>query len=709
QPVFRNFLLSSAGYGHGEGGAGKPGSRALYGGHSHVGTMIYLGSNWPERYRNQLFTHNLHGHQMNRQINEREGSGFNTVHAGSDQLFTPDPRFIGVDLKYGPDGAVYMIDWYDKQHCHTNKTEAWDRSNGRLYRMAWAETYKPVKIDLRKKTRPELLSLALSKDEWLSRTARRLIQEGGPGQLEGRWPNGLETDQFNLVVASDSDPAAALRAMWTLQANGLSTAHIAINHKDENVRAAAIHLRSEHTIPASRLLQIASSDPSAMVRLAVASILTTDAPDIAPSIRWEITEALAAREEDRDDIYLPKMIWYGMAKWAHSAPARAIRIADTTPMPVLADSIIWYFSRSAEGRALIAKRLEAADPATAEHLLGLMAFSLPASGQLPPPPNWAELAARLRNPGTAPALDKLGGLFGDAEIVAAMRQTLADAEAAPKIRQEAFEFLKASGDTGCAGEFVAVLAEPAFRSQVLPLMGRFDDPVVAAALLALLPDLEGGDRNAAVGALSSQPELASAILTAIKSGSAEKSLLTSLHIRQMQTLRDKAVDRLIEEVWGRANESSADAKATIEKYRKLYTDAPLWSFDRSAGEAVFTKACAICHTKDGKGKLLGPDLTGSHSSGLDYFLESIIDPNAVIGENFQLNIITQNDGKIVSGMPANETDDLITIQTLTEAVEIPKASINTRQVLDQSMMPPALLESLPEKEVIELLKYLTTE
>ncbi len=183
--VFRNFLPSSARYGHGEGGAGKPGSRALYGGHSHVGTMIYLGSNWPEKYRNQLFTHNLHGHQMNRQANEREGSGFNTVHAGSDQLFTPDPRFIGVDLKYGRDGAVYMIDWYDKQHCHTNNADAWDRSDGRLYRMSWAETYQPVKVDLRNKPLSELLKLALSKDEWLSRTARRLIQEAGSRPAAG--------------------------------------------------------------------------------------------------------------------------------------------------------------------------------------------------------------------------------------------------------------------------------------------------------------------------------------------------------------------------------------------------------------------------------------------------------------------------------------------------------------------------------------------
>ncbi len=67
-PVFRNFLLASARYDHGAGGAGKPGSDAIYGGHSHVGTMLYFGDNWPDEFRGHLFTHNLGGHQMNQQV-----------------------------------------------------------------------------------------------------------------------------------------------------------------------------------------------------------------------------------------------------------------------------------------------------------------------------------------------------------------------------------------------------------------------------------------------------------------------------------------------------------------------------------------------------------------------------------------------------------------------------------------------------------------
>jgi hypothetical protein len=102
-PGLRNFLPSSARYDSGEGGAGKPGTSAVYGGHSHVGTMIYLGDNWPAAYRDHLFTHNLHGHQINHQVNVRTGSGYETFHGGHDVLFSPDPTYLPVDLQYGPD------------------------------------------------------------------------------------------------------------------------------------------------------------------------------------------------------------------------------------------------------------------------------------------------------------------------------------------------------------------------------------------------------------------------------------------------------------------------------------------------------------------------------------------------------------------------------------------------------------------------------
>ena len=176
-PDLKNFLPASARYDSGEGGAGKPGSGAIYGGHSHVGTMIYLGDNWPDIYRNHLFTNNLFGAQMNHQENIREGSAYETFMEGFDLMCAPSPTYLALDLQTGPDGAVYLIDWCDLQHCHNPNPDKWDRTNGRIYRLSWAETYHPVKVDLGAKSDLELAQLHTHHNDWYSRTARGLLQE----------------------------------------------------------------------------------------------------------------------------------------------------------------------------------------------------------------------------------------------------------------------------------------------------------------------------------------------------------------------------------------------------------------------------------------------------------------------------------------------------------------------------------------------------
>src|SRR5439155_3565212 len=100
------------------------------------------------------------------------------------------------------------------------------------------------------------------------------------------------------------------------------------------------------------------------------------------------------------------------------------------------------------------------------------------------------------------------------------------------------------------------------------------------------------------------------------------------------------------------------------------------------------------------------DLTGSWRNGADYFFENVIDPNAVVGLDYQLTVIGRRDGAVVSGMVEKETDTAVVLRTATETIAIPKDQIKTREITAQSLMPPGLLEALPEKEAIDLLKFL---
>jgi len=708
-PDLKNFLPASAEYDSGEGGAGKPGTTAIYGGHSHVGTMIYLGNNWPDIYRDHLFTNNLHGHQMNQQENVRQGSGYETMHAGYDLLFAPDPRYIAVDLQTGPDGAVYLIDWCDLQHCHNPDAEKWDRTNGRIYRVSWAKTYHPVKVDLSLMNDLELAKLQLHHNDWYCRASRQLLQEhAAAGKVD---PQAVAW--LNDLAATSQDSSRVLRALWTLHVIGaLDSARLsaALQNPSDFVRSWAIQLATEKAgaplISSKILTRIAKEDPSPTVRLALASAM----PELSLDACWAVGSALAAHGEDAKDRFLPKMIWFGLAPAIEKDFARGLALAKTTPLPSLADSIRWDAATHAEGRELLVTHMLTAPQEEAGRDLRILGFGLKSEASLPAPKAWPQAEARFQEEAANRALvSQLAALFGDQKVIANTRAALADTHSSPAERRAAFDLLKRIGDKDSAPVFATLLDQNEYRSAVIPLLAGSSDPTMAAALLRRFGSFNDADKNAALTTLTSRPSLAIALLDAVKSGAFDKKLLSSFHVRQMRNLHDTALDQSLDQAWGKVNDSSEAAKATISRLKKTYEEAPLWAFDAGAGKLVFQQTCAVCHSMNGVGGKLGPDLGGSWRNGLSYFLENIVDPNAVVGEAYQLSVITRRDGSVLSGIVDSETDTAVSIHTLTEAAIVPKTEIKERQKYAQSLMPPGLLEALPERKVIELLKFLTSK
>src|SRR6185295_4488376 len=136
--------------------------------------MIYQGGAWPAAYRNQIMTINIHGHRVNSDVLERRGSGYVGKH-GPDFLRSTDPWFRGLNLKYGPDGGVFVSDWSDVGECHD--TNSVHRTSGRIYKVAYGEAKAIEGFDLAKLPDVELAELQLSKNDWYVRQARRLLQE----------------------------------------------------------------------------------------------------------------------------------------------------------------------------------------------------------------------------------------------------------------------------------------------------------------------------------------------------------------------------------------------------------------------------------------------------------------------------------------------------------------------------------------------------
>ncbi|QDV22515.1 PVC-type heme-binding CxxCH protein [Aureliella helgolandensis] len=751
-PEMRNFLLASARYGHGEGGAGKRGTRAVYGGHSHVGTMIYLGDNWPAEYRNQLFTHNLHGHRINRQENRREGSGYNTVHAGTDVLLCGDPQYVAVDLQYGPDGAVYTSDWYDPRHCHSPNNEQWDRGNGRIYRMKYNATYTPAKVDYTQVADSELIAAQLHSNEWHVRMARLVLTERA---VTGNVDQSA-IQELRKMATSHADETRRLRALWCLHAIAeidLEIARELINDQSEYLRAWVVQLLAEDaTLPGNLefedlLIDLASREHSLFVRQYLASATSR----LSQPTAWTILEQLATQPDNAVDRNLPLLIWQQLAERMADNLPRAIALADSTKIPVLKNYILWYAPQlSAAGRDAVAERLASSRGNERVQLLSLFSVGLQGMRGLQQPAAWTAIANALydsKDASTRQAAQNLGATFGDEALFDQMRITLAAEDSTTESKAHALSILASdlpagtwaklpavadntTADGSRASSSAALRAEAAEIKNVshqnaLLLMSALDtpelavaairqlksynDPRVASELISRLPVWQGETSEIAMETLCSRVPWAKQLLAAFESKRIDKGKLTAFYARQMSNLGDEQIVSQLTKLWGKLGESSAETKSAIENLVAQYSEAPLWAYSRSAGEGHFKTLCASCHVKSDLSQRIGPKLEGSGSKGIHYIVENILDPNAVIGKDFQARQILTIDGLIVTGVIIKETDSAVTVRTANATQTIARDDIEEIVISKTSFMPQGLLGTLNDQQQLELLKYLMSK
>jgi hypothetical protein len=307
----------------------------LGGGHAHAGAMIYLGGNWPDKYRDSIFISNIHGHRINNDLLERRGSGYVGKH-GPDLLRSSDPWFRALNLKYGPDGGVYINDWADVGECHDTKSV--HRTSGRIFKVVYGTPKAVEPFDLAKKSDLELVALQLHANEWYVRQARRLLQERA---IAGRDLAEAHA-ALRKILADNPDVPRKLRAVWALfSSGGLAEKDLValLDHENEHVRAWAVRLlvdeRKAPAAAAEKFAAMAAGDASPLVRLFLASALQR----MELAQRWPVVEKLALRAEDSDDPAIPLLLWYGMEPLVKTDLARASKLAGELKIPLLRTSI----------------------------------------------------------------------------------------------------------------------------------------------------------------------------------------------------------------------------------------------------------------------------------------------------------------------------------------------------------------------------------
>lgn len=245
---------------------GTPEEDAAGGGHAHSGTMVYLGDNWPEQYRNTIFMNNIHGKRVNNDLLQRVGSGYVASHA-PDILRSQDPAHMGITLAYGPDGGVYVSDWNHIGDCHSRKNTL--RETGRIFKMTYGSPPQ-VEANVAGQSSAELVELQRHRNDWWVRHARRVLHERA--QAGEELTSARQT--LRQMLTDETTAPRKLRALWALYViDGVDQVLLAdlLESDDEHLRAWSVRLLTE-TIPplaaaaaeqtASTIASAASQDSS---------------------------------------------------------------------------------------------------------------------------------------------------------------------------------------------------------------------------------------------------------------------------------------------------------------------------------------------------------------------------------------------------------------------------------------------------------------
>lgn len=207
-------------------------------------------------------------------------------------------------------------------------------------------------------------------------------------------------------------------------------------------------------------------------------------------------------------------------------------------------------------------------------------------------------------------------------------------------------------------------------------------------------------------ALVSRPRFATDLLKAIEAGKLPKSDLGPAAARQVRGFNDAKLNALLAKVWGEARETSADKLKLMAELKARHTPAEIASGDASRGRALFASVCGQCHKLFGEGGALGPDLTGSGRRDLNYLVENIVDPSAVVDAAYFLNTLTLKDGRVLSGIVGAQTERTLTLRMIGQENVIERTEIAQRATLPISLMPEGLLQALSPEQQKDLLKYL---
>jgi putative heme-binding domain-containing protein len=711
----------------------------------YCGLEVVSGRHLPESWQGNLVTNDFRANRVCRFVVTDDGAGF-AAREQPEIIKTTHPAFRPIDVKMGPDGAIYVADWYNPiiQHGEVDfRDPRRDHTRGRIWRIT-AKGRPLVERPKLLSAGPEVLLEALkAPEDWTRQQAKRVLKERGPAVVPAlaAWVKGLD--------ASDPDHEhRKLEALWTYQSLDIVEPNLLADRlvsKDARVRAAATrvvqHWADRLSDPAGLLARmVLDEDPR--VRLEAVRVLAHVPDPSAP--------AIAMRVLDRPvDKFLEYALWLTAREtapnWLPSLEAGrfdfeghpghlvfALNAVNTPAVvkPLLSALRAGKIAADQQGRVLgviatlggpdeLGVAFDAAladDPSgQARQIVLLGALTRAAqSRKVRPSGDLTRIGALLegREDAVRAAAARTAGAWGLELLRPKLAALAGDPQADESVRRAAIEGLGALGG-------------PVSRQTLEGLSGRSHSAGARRAAVAALVALDvRAAAKAAVAVLAEakpEEELAPLFLSFLERKDGPPALAEALiGVRLPADVAKVGVrlaagaggkePALVEALRKSGDLSARPAPPTGAARDKLLADVRTQG-DAARGEMVFRRkdmACFQCHAIAGAGGQVGPSLESIGASApLDYLLDSLLEPDKAVKENYHSTVVATKDGRLLTGIKIRQTDRELTLRDAEDReVPVPLSEVE-EQKTGGSLMPAGQTDPLTRAELLDLVRFLS--